>query len=60
VFNHKIYTDRHTGPDRRPKIERTDLHPEDIALLTTGEILQIAEQLRYDMSIPQFSLEHGS
>jgi hypothetical protein len=56
VFRHKIYTDRHKGPDLRPKIERADLLPEDIALLTTEEILGISELLNYDMSVPQHEI----
>jgi hypothetical protein len=60
VYNHKLYTDRHNGPDRRPKITRTDLSPEEVALLTTHEILSISGSLQYDMSVSYNGVNHRS
>lgn len=51
VFQHKLYTDRHKGPDQRPLVRRSDLSSEEIALLTSEEILNISEQLEFDMSV---------
>ena len=51
VFKHKLYTDRHKGSDPRPKINRTDLSPEEITLLTSPKILRLSEQLNFDMTV---------
>jgi hypothetical protein len=51
VFQHKIYTDRHNGPDPRPVIQRKDLSAEEVALVTTDDILHISRGLGYDMRI---------
>lgn len=50
VFKNKLYTDRHKGDDPRPKVRRADLLPDEIALLTTDEILHLSSLLQYDMS----------
>ena len=51
VFKHKLYTDRHKGPDPRPKVRRADLTDEEVALITTEPIMKVSELLNYDMSI---------
>lgn len=51
VFNHKLYTDRHKGPDLRPKVKRSDVPPDEIALVTTDEILEISRYFTLDMTI---------
>lgn len=51
VFKHKLYTDRHKGEDPRPRVKRADLSQDEIALVTTQEILRISRQLNYDMSV---------
>ncbi len=51
VFNHKLYTDRHTGPDPRPMVKRSDLDEEEIGLVTTPTILKLSKMLKLDMSI---------
>lgn len=54
VFNHKIYTDRHHGPDDRPKITWSDLSAEEFYLITTEEILDISRHFNFSMpSRPQ-------
>lgn len=49
VFDHKIYTDRHNGPDLRPKITWDDLSAEEFYLITTDEILDISRRLGFPM-----------
>lgn len=51
VFNHKLYTDRHNGPDERPIIRRADLSSDEIALVTSPEIIRLSEMLKFDMTI---------
>jgi hypothetical protein len=51
VFNHKLYTDRHNGPDQRPTIRRADLSPDEISLVTAPEIMHLSEMLQFDMSV---------
>jgi hypothetical protein len=51
VFNYKLYTDRHKGPDTRPEVARQDLSPAEVALVTTEEILYLSSKLNYDMTI---------
>jgi hypothetical protein len=51
VFRYKLYTDRHKGDDQRPSIRRADLTAEEVALVTTPELLRISAYLNYDMSI---------
>ncbi len=51
VFNHKLYTDRHKGPDPRPKITRADLTEDEVALITTEPIMKISALLNYDMRV---------
>jgi hypothetical protein len=54
VFDHKIYTDRHHGPDDRPKITWADLSAEEFYLITTEEILDISRHYGFVMlSSPQ-------
>lgn len=49
VFDHKIYTDRHHGPDLRPKITWDDLSAEEFHIITTDEILDISQRLGFPM-----------
>lgn len=55
VFKVKLYTDRpgenDGGEDRRPPLTRADLSPDDVALVTTDEILQVSRKLGFDMRI---------
>ena len=51
VFKHKLYTDRHNGPDPRPPVKRSDLDEEEVGLVTTPEIMEISATLEFDMSI---------
>ena len=51
VFQYKLYTDRHKGPDPRPIITRMDLTSDEIALLTSDKILQLSKQLDFDMNV---------
>lgn len=53
IFRDKIYSDLYQRgkPDPRPKVTRADLSEEEVALVTTPEIMRISEQVGFDMSI---------
>lgn len=51
VFSHKIYTERYRGKDKRPKIRKEDLTPEEIALLNTPQIVELHKQLQLEYSL---------
>lgn len=51
VFKYKLYTDRHNGPDPRPSVKRSDLSQDEIALITSEQILYLSEKLGFDMTV---------
>lgn len=54
TFKYKLYTDRPDelkNGDQRPKLTPADLSPEDLALVTTEEILEISAKIGFNMNI---------
>lgn len=53
ILDYKIFTDRHNGPDDRPKIQWSDLSAEEYTLLTSDEVRYVSQLLNYDLPAPR-------